>query len=79
MNVINKSTFVPAKYTSVWDGGIHVTTDCLVNMDTKEIKDIQIADVTGIDSLDYEYITVNGRKYPAGRIVSTEDDIFFYR
>lgn len=77
MNVIKNSQFIPAKFTSVWDGGIHVTTDCMVDPATKRIVDIELADVTGIETLDYEYVTVNGIKHPAGQLGSEDADYYY--
>ena len=70
--------FIPAKFTSVWDNGVCVTTDCMVNMVTKEIRDIQVADVEGVEILEYEFITVNGVDYPASSSDHTENDTFYY-
>lgn len=52
-----------AKFTSVWDDGYEVTTNCKVNLVTKEIIDIEIADVDGLDVLDYEYVTIDDINY----------------
>ena len=53
-----------ATFTSVWNGGYEVTTNCKVNMDTKEVFDIEKAGVDGLDVLDEEYITIDGVNYP---------------
>lgn len=60
-----------ADFTSIWDGGVAVTTNCKVNMDTKEVFDIRVSeDVADIvDVLDKEYITIDGEELP----VSNED------
>ena len=54
-------------FTSVWDGGYEVTTDCKVNMETREVFDIKVNDnldeIEGLNSLDYEYITVDGEEF----------------
>lgn len=52
-----------ATYTSVWDGGYEVTTNCKVNMGTKEVFDIETVDVD-VDILEYEYATIDGKEYP---------------
>lgn len=52
-----------ATYTSVWDGGYEVTTDCKVNMKTKKVFDIKSADVD-VDILEKEYVTIDGVNYP---------------
>ena len=53
-----------ATFTSVWDGGYAVTTNCKVNMETREVFDIEIAEVDeSYEQLDYEYITLDGKDY----------------
>lgn len=53
-----------ATFTSVWSGGYKVTTNCKVDMETREVFDIEIAEVDdSLDQLDYEYITLNGQEY----------------
>ena len=55
-----------ATFTSVWDGGYEVTTDCKVNMKTREVFDIEVNnddDIEGLNRLDYEYITVDGEEF----------------
>lgn len=51
---------LPASFTSVWDGGYEITSDCCVNMDTHEVFDIEIADDEGeeVDVLDEQHITI---------------------
>lgn len=51
-------------FTSVWDVGYEVTTNCKVNMETKEVFDVEMAEVDdSFEQLDYEYITVDGEKH----------------
>ena len=55
-----------AKFTSVWDGGYKVTTDCKVNMETREVFDVEINDsddIEKLNGLDYEYITIDGEEF----------------
>lgn len=53
-----------ATFTSVWDGGYEVTTDCKVNMETREVFDIAMVEVDeSLEILDYEYITLDGADY----------------
>ena len=58
---------VDAEYTSVWDGGVCITTPCKVNLVTREILDIDVsADAAdSVETLDEEYVTINGKQYPA--------------
>lgn len=54
-----------ATFTSVWDGGYEVTTNCKVNMETREIFDIEIAEVgDSLDILEEEFVTIDGIDYP---------------
>ena len=62
-----------ATYTSVWDGGVKITTNCKVNMKTKEVFDIEISDDDNIETfntLDSEYITIDGINY---NVVNAEE------
>ena len=55
-----------ATFTSVWDGGHEVITDCKVNMETREVFDIEVnngGNIERLNSLDYEYITVDGEEF----------------
>ena len=54
-----------ATFTSVWDGGHEITTNCKVNTETKEVFDIKISAGTEdlVNELDYEYITLDGVDY----------------
>lgn len=55
-----------ATFTSVWDGGYEVTTNCRVNMETREVFDIEVNNddnIEGLNSLDYEYITIDGEEF----------------
>lgn len=66
-----------ARFTSVWDGeSQEVSVACKVNMDTKEVFDIQTVDVTGVDVLDREYVTIDGEEYPVSR--EREDDTEYW-
>lgn len=71
-----------AKFTSVWDGGYEVTTDCKVDMETKEVFDIKVNEnvneTESLNSLDYEYITVDGEEFDVFSIDEVEDGNFWY-
>lgn len=56
-----------ATFTSVWDGGYEVITNCKVNMETKEIFDIETVDIN-VDILEEEYVTINNKKYSVSEI-----------
>lgn len=67
--------FKNATFTSVWDGGYEITTNCKVNMETHEIFDIEKAEVDeSLEHLDNEYITLDGVNYAALN-ANEEDDI----
>lgn len=56
-----------AKFVSVWDGDTNVITSCKVNMETKEVFDIERADKEGLatlNTLDAEYIDIDGEIHP---------------
>lgn len=36
---------IKGKFISVWDDGIAIETNCKINLDTKEVFDIQLSDV----------------------------------
>lgn len=59
----DEDRIVSATYTSVWDGGIEITTNCKVNIDTGEVFDVEKSEVIGIDILEREYITINNEDF----------------
>lgn len=52
-----------ATFTSVWDGGVAVSSNCKVDTDTKEVFDIEPG-YTAFDVLSREYITLEGADFP---------------
>lgn len=67
-----------AKFTSVWDDGYEVTSECKVNMESKEVFDIELVNVDELDLeiLEREYITIDDKEYPVSR--DGEDDTEFW-
>lgn len=64
-----------ASYTSVWDGGHAVTSPCMVNTETHEVFAIEIVEECDeLDSLDSEYVKIDGVDYKATHISEWEDD-----
>lgn len=63
----NSVRAVSAIFTSVWDGGLKISTDCKVNMKTGEIFDIEQSKTEVEGTLDKEYITINGVKHDVYR------------
>lgn len=54
---------VNAMYISKWDGGIEIENRCKVNLDTREVFDIERSSVDGIEVLDGEFVIINGKQY----------------
>ena len=54
-----------ATFVSVWSDGVTVSTSCKVNMTTKEIFDIVVANVDDLGMLLSEHIILDGCEYPA--------------
>ena len=52
-------------FTSVWDGSYEVITKCKINMETKEVFDIEVSEDTAdlVNDLNYEYVTIDGEKH----------------
>lgn len=62
----NEKMIKNATITSVWDDGSEVTTNCKVNLVTREVFDIEVNDsdnIEGLNGLDREYITIDGEEY----------------
>lgn len=72
-----------ATFTSVWDEGSRdcqeITTACKVNMETKEVFDIETVDCFGVDVLDREYVTIDGTQYSVSRKEDGEDTEYWYK
>lgn len=59
---------VDAEFTSVWDDGVQISSPCKVNLDTKEVFDIESADVDPedmafLEETGEEYITLLGENF----------------
>ena len=69
-----------ATFTSVWDGGYEITTDCKVDMETREVFDIEMREVDeSLEHLDNEYITIDGEDFDVFSVDEVEDANFWYR
>lgn len=55
-----------ATFTSVWNGGYEVTTNCKVNTNTREVFDIEKEDREELDCLEKEFVTVDGKDFSCG-------------
>ena len=52
-----------ATYTSVWDDAVNVTTTCEYDDETHEIGNVLVVEITGVDCLTDEYVTLeDGRE-----------------
>ena len=68
-----------ATFTSVWDGGYEVTTDCKVDMETRKVFDIELIEVDeSLEHLDREYITIDGEEFDVFSVDEVEDGNFWY-
>ena len=70
-----------ATFTSVWDGGYEVTTNCKVNMETREFFDIELAEVDeSFEILEKEYVVIDDVEYPVFQLsdIAEEDNEFWY-
>lgn len=65
-----------ATYTSVWECGYTITTNCKVNTETKEVFDIEVSDIDVDDMLEEEYVTIDGKDYPVS--CNGEDDTEYW-
>lgn len=63
----NAENIKDAKFTSVWDGGFEITTTCKVNMESKEIFDVEVSESNSdmVEQLDGECVTIDGIDYRA--------------
>ena len=68
-----------AKFTSVWDGGYEVTTDCKVDMETRKVFDVELIEVDeSLEHLDREYITIDGEEFDVFSVDEVEYGNFWY-
>lgn len=68
-----------AKFVSVWDGGYEITTKCKVDMETREVFDIEMREVDeSLEHLDNEYITIDGEDFDVFSVDEVEDANFWY-
>ena len=70
-----------ALFTSVWDGGYEVTTNCKVNTETNEVFDIETAAADGLEVLEKEYVVVDDEECPVFQLsdITEEDNEFWYQ
>lgn len=66
-----------ALFTSIWDGGYEITSNCKVNLETKEIYDIDLINMEGLSIFEGEYVTIEGTEYSVSQ-GNTDNPDFFY-
>ena len=66
-------------FISYWDGGKAVKTSCKVNMNTKEVFDIQKVDIDGLDDLEGEQIEIGNYLYDVYCETVAEDGDYWYK
>lgn len=72
---------VSATFRSIWDDGASVIdTPCKVNLDTKEVFDIEMSAPENVDILDAEKVIINDEEYDVYEGDNSEkgDDDFWY-
>lgn len=74
------SSIVDATFVSIWDGSCRIETRCKVNLETREVFDIEAEDdVEDLDILEEEFIEIDGTKYPVTRSdENPEEGSFWY-
>lgn len=70
-------------YTSVWDDGIEITSEAIINLDTKEVMTGSYVYAYAFDELDLEilereYITIGGVEYPCCQKGTAKDGEYWY-
>ena len=78
---MEKNNIITALFVSEWDGGTQITTPCKVNLDTKEVFEVELADCgESVGTLDREFIVIDDWEYPVFQIsdITEEDDEFWY-
>ena len=68
-----------AKFESWWDGDTCVSTSCKVNVETKEVFDIEMAtDVEALNVLDAEFVVIDDVQYPVFQKDEAGPKDYFY-
>ena len=62
------------EYVSVWNDGVEVRSICTVDPRTRKIEIEHTADVEGLETMEREYVVLNGKEYPA----ANEEERFQY-
>lgn len=72
-------SIIKGAFVSIWDGNVYIETSCKINLETKEVFDIQTSSYNG-DILEKEYVIIDGEEYPVFQLsdITEEDDEFWY-
>ena len=78
-----KNNLVHAVFVSVWDDGFEVETGCMVDMDTKEVVEIEMEEdpdiLENLDILEREYIRFDdGTEFPVYQEDECSEGDFWY-
>ena len=75
-----KTMIKEATFESWWDGDTCISTACKVNMETREVFDIEMAqDVECLNTLDAECVVIDASQYPVFREDEAGPADYFYR
>lgn len=78
-NSWDASEIVEATFTSVWDGGRLISSNCKVNLDTREITDIQtVEQAEGLNNLERQFVTIDGEDFDATQFDERDDQIMYW-
>lgn len=66
---------IKAEFVSVWDGGYAISTECKVNTETKEVFDIEVVEDVEVDTLDEEYIILDGVEYDVTEVNNESETV----
>ncbi len=56
---------VAGEYVSTWDGGVEVRSPCTVDPRTRKVEIEHASDVEGLETMEREYVVLNGTEYEA--------------
>ena len=71
-----------ATFNSIWDGDVCISSSCKVNMETKEVFDIELVEVSDdLDILERQFIVFDDdiEHEVVEKVERENDDQFWYR
>ena len=68
-----------ATYCSLWDGEVLLESECMVNLKTREVFNIELSGVSGdsLNTLEEEYVVIDGIKALVCRKDELDEDDMF--